>query len=181
MGGILGRRAWEQSNGRLWLPSLHYDDAVQMGFCCCTTTGCDIWSGSRPSSVLVDIASVTDGACDECEGHNRIVECDWDEAASGDQTVMQYCCDTYVWQSGDTNVVAAFYHFYGDGFWRVNADSYIPSSGCSDSGGSEVSGYAYKSARISSGDYTVNLDRKTYQLGGQDRCSLTGVATVTVP
>jgi len=34
MGGILGRRAWEQSNGGLWLPAVHWSP-VQMGFCCC--------------------------------------------------------------------------------------------------------------------------------------------------
>lgn len=43
MGGILGRRAWERSNGGLWLPTVYWSPN-RMGFCCCeaalTCCGC---------------------------------------------------------------------------------------------------------------------------------------------
>lgn len=42
MGGILGRRAWERSNGGLWLPEVRWSP-VQMGFCCCPIA--EPWEG----------------------------------------------------------------------------------------------------------------------------------------
>jgi hypothetical protein len=61
MGGILGRRAWDRSNGGLWLPSVYWSP-VQMGFCCCNAVEpiacCKYCNSSGGTITLFAYASV---------------------------------------------------------------------------------------------------------------------------
>lgn len=53
MGGILGRRAWERSNGGLWLPSVYWSPNW-MGFCACSFACTDPWVSPVADYVQVD-------------------------------------------------------------------------------------------------------------------------------
>lgn len=116
MGGILGRRAWERSNGGVWLPAIH-ESPNQMGFCCCgSRTPCNCCDATNwPDSVTVRI--------DGCWGYNGDWVCDYlpdsCSLAYSSGVTDSIHVDVVVCQT----IVAYLYQNMG-GYWRLNQSWY---------------------------------------------------------
>lgn len=149
--------------------------------CCGIPEGCYIWSGgTRPASVQIAISGVSDGWCDECDGHNRTVEADFQSHT--DDNVAGFCTDSYSYVFGSLNSVnATFFHYYNSGVvrWALNVNSSHPSTGCPDMVGSAVTSLSvgnpiwYSPFSLSS-VYSASLGPNTME----NRC-LSGTGEVT--
>lgn len=132
MGGILGRRAWERSNGGLWLPAVYWFP-VEMGFCCCSTgSGCGIWVDNvRPSTVTLVVDGLIDGTC-PCSDFNTTYELNYNEDKSTQEPNEEFpnylCVDWYDYTPGDEptgHVMAtAIFIRETDVIWSAQAEAW---------------------------------------------------------
>ena len=182
---------WERTSGgglfvprRPALPTRRYAVGPLGGIkCCCVDAPCEIWSITRPDSVLCSITGMADDNCNTCENFNREdVECDY--TSSTDTPLSGVCVDLYETTLGDGVVRVYFYHFYGSSYWSVRVYSNCNNMGCPVPYTGYTAGRAEDVGQITSGTYypVIDIVPSYYQSGWHDACSIAGAsAEVVVP
>jgi len=175
------------------LPTRRYINPLGSTSCeCCGEDTCEIWTTSKPASVVFTIADLVDDRCSACDGANGDNEVDFLASVANSPWGYNDCRDAYREYWSGTVQPRFVVHFFRESetLWTIYcvAHPYPASCTCPNNyGGTDTftaffTGEYSQSSKFETGqDYIVTITGMTLecQFGDRDACDISG-ATVTI-